>query len=64
MEWMWWVGAALAALCSVACGLDIGRRVARGIAHIWQPGVLGWAVGFHGLVGVASLMMIVAAKGR
>ena len=63
MQWMWMVGAVLAAVCSVACGVDIGRRVARGAARARDLDVAGWAIGFHGLVGVISLMMLVTAKG-
>lgn len=63
MGWMWWTGAGIALMCGVACGINLGMRVARGQARVWEPQVLAWAVGFHGAAGVAALMMIVAAKG-
>ena len=63
MAWLWWTGAAVAVMCSVACGLNLGSRVASGKEAAWSPAILGWAVGFHGLGGVAALMMIVQAKG-
>lgn len=63
MQWIWWTGAAVAALCSVACGINLGQRVSSGTEAVWSPSILGWAVGFHGLLGVAALMMLVQAKG-
>ena len=63
MAWLWMAGAALAAMCSVACGVNLGGRVANGKESVLSPQILGWAVGFHGLLGVAALMMIVQAKG-
>jgi len=63
MAWMWWIGAALLLLCSVACGLNLGTRVARGEVKVWDPQVLAWAVGFHGAAGVAALMMLVQTRG-
>jgi hypothetical protein len=63
MTWLWMVGAALVALCSVACGLNLGARVSSGKERVWSAQILGWAVGFHGLAGVAALMMLVQAKG-
>ena len=58
---MWWIGAAAVLLMSVACGVTLGARVARGDANVWQPDVLFWAVGFHGAAGVAALWMITQA---
>jgi len=63
MAWLWWVGAGLSLLCGVACGINLGGRVSKGEAKVWEPQILGWAVGFHGVAGVAALMMIVQAKG-
>lgn len=63
MAWMWWTGAGIALMCGVACGINLGMRVSRGKEKVWEPQVLGWAVGFHGVAGVAALMMIVAARG-
>jgi len=63
MAWLWIAGAALVLLGSVACGLNLGARVSSGKERVWSPQILGWAVGFHGLAGVAALMMIVQAKG-
>jgi len=64
MAWLWWIGAAVALLCSVPCGTNLGMRAAKGGAEkAWSPSILGWAVGLHGLLGVAALMMIVQAKG-
>lgn len=63
MAWLWWIGAALVAVCGVACGVSLGARVSKGEAKAWDVSVLGWAIGFHGVAGVAALMMIVAAKG-
>lgn len=63
MAWLWMVGAAVVALGSIACGVNLGSRVASGKEAVWSPQILGWAVGFHGLAGVAALMMIVQAKG-
>lgn len=64
MAWMWMVGAGLAALCSVACGLNLGSRVASGKERAWSASILGWAVGMHGVLGVAALMMLVQARAR
>jgi len=62
---MWWfVGAALIALMGVACGVNLGARVARGGEFVWQPSILGWAVGFHGAMGVLALWMVTRAIGQ
>jgi hypothetical protein len=63
MAWIWWSGAALLLVCGVACGLNIGSRVAGGSEKAWSPQILGWAIGFHGLAGFAALLMIVQTKG-
>ncbi|HET6352023.1 MAG TPA: hypothetical protein VFG89_07840 [Coriobacteriia bacterium] len=63
MSWIWVAGAALAALCSVACGVNIGARVSSGKEPVWSPQVLIWVVGFHGAAGVAALMMLVQSRG-
>lgn len=55
---LWWIGAALLLLMSVACGLNLGARVAKGEAFVWQPDVFLWAIGLHGTLGVAALWMI------
>jgi hypothetical protein len=59
---VWIAGAAVVALMSVACGLNLGVRVAKGEARVWQPSVLGWAVGFHGAGGVLALWMLMQAR--
>ena len=63
MAWLWWIGVAVAALCSIPCGINLGMRVSSGKEAVWSPQVLLWAVGFHGLLGVAALMMLVQTKG-
>jgi hypothetical protein len=63
MAWLWIAGAALAALCSVACGLTVGQRAASGQAFVWQPTVFGWAFGLHGTLGVLALYMLMQARG-
>lgn len=56
---MWWfVGAAVVALMGVACGINIGSRVSKGGEFVWQPAVIGWAVAFHGAMGVLALWML------
>ena len=63
MSVLLWIGAAVLLLCSVACGINLGIRVAKGAEKAWSPQILGWAVGFHGVAGVAALMLIVQTKG-
>ncbi len=58
-----WVGAVVLLLCSVACGVNIGARVAKGAEKLWSPQILGWAIGFHGVVGIAALMLIMRTRG-
>jgi len=63
MSVLLWIGAALLALCSVACGINLGSRVSSGAEKVWSPQILGWAVGFHGAAGVAALMLIMQTRG-
>ena len=63
MNVLLWVGAAVLLLCSVACGINIGARVAKGAEKVWSPQILGWVVGFHGAAGVAALMLIMRTRG-
>ena len=63
MSTLFLVGAALLALCSVACGVNLGSRVAKGAEKVWSPQILGWAVGFHGVAGVAALMLVMRTRG-
>ncbi len=63
MSWMWWAGAVAALLCSVPCGINLGMRVASGKEAVWSRAILSWAIGFHGLLGVAALVMVMQAKG-
>ncbi len=63
MDAVMWIGAAVLVLCSVACGLNLGGRVASGAEKAWSAQILGWAIGFHGAAGVAALMLVVQAKG-
>lgn len=58
-----WIGAALLLLCSVACGINLGSRVASGAERAWSSQVLGWAVGFHGAAGLAALLLVSRARG-
>lgn len=63
MTWLLWSGAGLALLCSIPCGLNLGTRVAKGAEKVWSPAILGWAVLFHGALGLAGLALIMQAKG-
>jgi hypothetical protein len=60
---LWWMGAVVVGLMSVACGLNLGSRVSRGAENIWQPAIFGWAVGFHGAAGLLALWMITKTIG-
>lgn len=63
MNVLLWVGAAVLLLGSVACGVNLGSRVSKGAEKVWSPQILGWAVGFHGAVGVAALMLVMRTRG-
>lgn len=63
MQVLAWSGAGLLLVCSVACGSNLGKRVATGAERAWSPQILGWAIGFHGTAGVAALMLVTMAKG-
>lgn len=61
MTVLMWGGAAVLLLCSVACGLNLGGRVAKGVEKAWAPQILSWAIGFHGVAGVAALLLVMRA---
>lgn len=63
MSVLLWIGAALLVLCSVACGINLGARVSSGAEKVWSAQILGWAIGFHGVAGVAALMLIMQTRG-
>jgi hypothetical protein len=58
-----WIGAGVLALCGVACGINLGSRAASGAEKVWSPQIFGWAIGFHGAVGVAALVLMMNARG-
>ncbi|HEY3317085.1 MAG TPA: hypothetical protein VGK50_01495 [Coriobacteriia bacterium] len=62
MAWLWFVGAALVVMMSVACALTLGPKVAKGEAFVWQPSIFGWAVGCHGALGVLAMWMLMQAR--
>lgn len=60
---LWWIGAAVVGLMGVACGVNLGSRVAKGAENVWQPSILGWAVGFHGVLGMLALFLVMKTVG-
>lgn len=60
---LYWIGAVVVALMSVACGINIGGRVSAGKENIWQPAVFGWAIGFHGAAGLLALFLLTKTLG-
>lgn len=63
MSVLLWIGAALLLLGSVACGINLGSRVASGAEKVWSLPVVSWAVGFHGAAGVSALLLVSRARG-
>jgi hypothetical protein len=59
---VWMIGTAVVGLMSVACGINLGIRVAKGSERVWQPSIFGWAVGFHGAAGVLALYLLTQAR--
>jgi hypothetical protein len=60
---LWVIGAIVVGLLGTACGVSLGARVSKGAESVWQPAIWGWAIGFHGAMGVLSLWMLTRAVG-
>lgn len=63
MSVLLWIGVALLLMCSVACGINLGSRVASGSEKAWSRQILVWAFGLHGSAGTAALLLASRARG-